>query len=331
MARLADMLQREKLTAPAWAFDPADPEHNELVKRQTCSFQEEVLSCLREGVIVVADNVAEYFYAGNDQEEWDLNTDYPTLAPPFDRCFIEWRRPSKVVSRECGVRETTGALRATGATCQSRPIAELTDAALKVYAAGLVPISEMRSRLRWWLEVATVGEISAGRYMGPLACFTLLLDEQGRLLGKHTIIYMNWVSPAPQPDFFAEWLAGPLLCLGMVLSFFHCKNVGLREEVPPQALSRAHQKRHGKPLTRYHVLEIEPMKQVLRTEGQRDETGLKKALHICRGHFADYREGQGLFGKYHGRYWVPMHARGAIKEGVVTKDYAVKIPVKKGG
>jgi hypothetical protein len=53
---------------------------------------------------------------------------------------------------------------------------------------------------------------------------------------------------------------------------------------------------------------------------------LKHALHICRGHFKDYREGSGLFDKFRGMYWWDMHTRGSSKLGEIRKDYDVKPP-----
>ena len=47
-----------------------------------------------------------------------------------------------------------------------------------------------------------------------------------------------------------------------------------------------------------------------------------KALHICRGHFKDFSN-HGLFGKYRGTYWWPMHTRGSSDNGLVVKDYRV--------
>ena len=73
----------------------------------------------------------------------------------------------------------------------------------------------------------------------------------------------------------------------------------------------------------FKTLEIEPMKRALKHEGQSETAGLKKALHICRGHFKDYSK-HGLFGKYKGLYWWDSHVRGSTEEGVVVKDYAVK-------
>jgi len=46
-------------------------------------------------------------------------------------------------------------------------------------------------------------------------------------------------------------------------------------------------------------------------------------LHITRGHFKDYRDGKGLFGKYQGLFWWDQHVRGDPDNGVVLKDYHV--------
>ena len=109
------------------------------------------------------------------------------------------------------------------------------------------------------------------------------------------------------------------------ISLMHCKNVELRPIDPPPALSKKHERKRGRPLVRYHELNIEPMKTVLRTEGRIGEVGLSKALHICRGHFKDFRE-RGLFGKYKGVYWWPQQLRGNANDGVVIKDYRVAEP-----
>ena len=48
-------------------------------------------------------------------------------------------------------------------------------------------------------------------------------------------------------------------------------------------------------------------------------------LHICRGHFKDYRE-SGLFGKVKGIFWWDQYVRGDLENGAVVKDYNVKAP-----
>jgi hypothetical protein len=49
------------------------------------------------------------------------------------------------------------------------------------------------------------------------------------------------------------------------------------------------------------------------------------ALHLCRGHFANYKDGKGLFGKYHGVYWMPPTLKGSSAYGKVNKEYQVSI------
>lgn len=115
------------------------------------------------------------------------------------------------------------------------------------------------------------------------------------------------------------WMHVPLLAT----SFSHCKNVGLVFHEPPPKLARAQTKRRGGPNTSYYTLDIQPMRQVLSSEGGQDAHGsAQRALHICRGHFKDYRE-RGLFGKVHGVFWWDMAVRGNADAGVVMKDYRI--------
>lgn len=107
----------------------------------------------------------------------------------------------------------------------------------------------------------------------------------------------------------------------MALNFLHCKNVSLNENNIPEKLVKARKKRNKPFLQRYYTLEIEPIRKVLNEAGA-TETGIKQALHICRGHFKTY-DGKGLFGKYKGTFWFPSHVRGDVATGIVGKDYNV--------
>lgn len=77
---------------------------------------------------------------------------------------------------------------------------------------------------------------------------------------------------------------------------------------------------------RFNTINIEPMRSVLRREGRSEESGLRRALHICRGHFATYTEDKPRFGRpgEHGSFWIPQHVRGSVERGVVVSDYNVK-------
>jgi hypothetical protein len=138
---------------------------------------------------------------------------------------------------------------------------------------------------------------------------------------------------ASDPQFRHMCSLIPPALLGV--SFMNCKNVTLSTIEPDARLNRERQKAGLKPFLRYHTINIEPMKQILRTEGDIENNGLKKALHICRGHFARYvPERGGPFGRKIEEpvmIWHPSHVRGSAKQGVVFSDYNVKAPKDGGG
>lgn len=89
---------------------------------------------------------------------------------------------------------------------------------------------------------------------------------------------------------FGDYVSGSLLIHDDILPFFytfafcHCRNVDLQQqEVSRQVRRQAERK--GLQLLDYRILEIDPMKKALKTEGGIEEVGPGKALHICRGHF----------------------------------------------
>ncbi len=158
--------------------------------------------------------------------------------------------------------------------------------------------------------------------VGPLSCWLFCLDAAGKplRLTDHSQWTPLWVSlrGTQLPQDSEQALEISLVRIHsfvypafLALSFLHCKNVEVQCPTLPEKLNRKHHKRYGLPLTRYHVLNINPMRTVLSREGQVQRVGLQRALHICRGHFADYTEGAGLFGRHHGVFWVPQHLRGS--------------------
>lgn len=39
---------------------------------------------LKSALVIKADNISDYLYRQNRQEDWDLRTDFPNVAPVFD-------------------------------------------------------------------------------------------------------------------------------------------------------------------------------------------------------------------------------------------------------
>jgi hypothetical protein len=259
-------------------------------------------------------NVADYL--GTSAVGFNSLDDFPNLAPPWPAFWMEYRRKGAA----CGTL-------AVGDRIDTR---ELFIDSTKVH----------------WIFVlhhfTTQSGGNPGSFMEILA-----LDASGKLIrGAVNRDFMDALVPnAPDmvkeiselPGFvyhkeinvYVQELGCPEVLAQeemMAITFCHCKNVKVRPDSLPEKLQKKRSKGGRVPVHRYYTLDIEPMKRVLTTDGRSREIGLKRALHICRGHFADYTDGRGLFGRHHGMFWVPQHVKGDARTGSVIKDYDVKAP-----
>lgn len=289
------MFERPILALPWWDQDPFD-------------WAVEILrSDLAEAELIVIDNVAEYLFGLVDMDDWDDPKDYPTLAPPFPSFFVEYRSPRYVFGQT-----------------DERPLAKVLSRTYGFWFRGFERDDEQPG---WEIRVQAFEERVKGETYFTGCEWRIIVDALGAV--ESYGISLN--RPDNAPADLATRLSGiydialqPAL---LAVTFMHCKNVVLRDEVPQPKLSRAQERRRGRPLARYRVLQIEPLKQILAREGQVEQVGLKKALHICRGHFKDYRQ-SGLFGRQKGIYWWDAHLRGAPEQGIVVKDYTVHPPTR---
>ena len=105
-------------------------------------------------------------------------------------------------------------------------------------------------------------------------------------------------------------------------SLMHAKNVHLVDSPLPPAVAKR-RRREGKPAVTFKTLTIESMRKQAATTTEGGDTSAKRAMHIVRGHFKDYRNSGGLFGKHKGLYWWDMHVAGDEQAGKVIKDYRI--------
>lgn len=290
------------------------------------------VNVLGGATVIEYSNVMRY-YEEHEGKPWGIREMFG-LRPPFGTCWLE-------CSNAC-VKPLAGALPA-----RSGVLIHCSDSMT----------SEEASRMPWnwgWLseerpeKVLIVSGIVYQHYRAGVldgrshpeffqqvgACF-LLIAEDGRPL-------TGLVTPPPKvrdaevparmkaqiegmADTYVLAMASEIFPALLAIQFCNCKNIKLASHAPEPKQSKAHEKRGGKPLLRYHTIEIEPLKQVLRTEGDVEKNGLRKALHIVRGHFANYTPEKPLFGRVTGKFWIPAHVRGDASEGIVAKDYRVKV------
>lgn len=108
-----------------------------------------------------------------------------------------------------------------------------------------------------------------------------------------------------------------------VLQFLNCKNITL------ESIESGRKRPHvaGKGFSEWKTLTI--CKVSVKKTGTASEVGERMTRqHLVRGHFADYREGAGLFGRLNGLFWISPHAKGNPEHGSIIKDYSVKMQTK---
>lgn len=245
------------------------------------------------------DNVADYYFE-TPKNDWSQD-DFPNVAPPYPSFWLEYAMPEAINQSNIII---------------PNPV--------RGYRAGL------------WFRVCTEDKVAdtewdmecwlfIKRLTGPKdqACrWRIAVEKSGGIV---VIGERSWEKHQEKDDnwYVAGWLYPGLLAL----SFLHCKNVDLIENIPPKLPMTKKRAQHP-PRTKFYTLNIKPMQRILEDEGHASQTGLKLALHICRGHFKDFSKGGGLFGKYHGMYWWDSQVRGSKEHGEVKKDYRVKPPTQ---
>ena len=264
---------------------------------------------LLDGVpVIVADDVARFCYTSMEAGR-QMSDAVATMAPPFDRFWIEFQ----------GVSNRFDNAYSWGVLVTSHE--------------GIPAAPKDSEAPRWVLELTMFAEKRKGKPAGPVIYFRLGLGDDGTWF-RHDDGSHYWVSRLPtyQPQIpseveenLSDFMNDLLFPALMTISFMHAKNVTVEPVDPPEKLSRKFEKRTGRPLVRYHVLDIDPMRRQLEATGA-SRGNLRKSLHLARGHFKVFTEDAPLFGRHVGTYWWEPHVRGQTKEGIVIKDYRVVAP-----
>lgn len=300
----------------------------------------EFLDLLPRAEMILADNVYRYFLElspivdhSGDGLTIDLNfkTHLPNSAPPFPIFFVGTDSYGQFD------------VRAAGTLFVAR---EVMDTQPQFFVDGYLANSNEKSRVelrrlgvRW--IVYAMPFVFMQSWNLPVICMIFGIFEDGHI---HNMGWMydeamigalaakNKDNPVRLMDDFrnisimATW---PAL---LAVNFMHCRNVEVIEHLPNHRQSKKRERKRGHPLIKFKTLRIEPIKKVLHEEGQIESNGLGVALHICRGHFKDYREGKGLFGKHKEVYWWDMQSRGSADLGTILKDYSAPVvPVERTG
>lgn len=253
-------------------------------------------------IYVDISNVAEWLAkTGWTKESWSL---YPTLLSPWEVAIYRYKFPKSIVLD--GVHYKTETRTAAQVTIT---VADLNDSGTP-HLIGLEDSAQraVDEKGRFLQIIEYLLEPDNRQFTG-----FMYLDESGAILGNG--IYSHF-DDAAIPVYFQP--------VAFSLSLLHCRNVEIRDR-PVSRQQRRMAERTGKPAITYKELVIDAFRRQVRYEtSQSGESEIKRALHICRGHFATYTDDNPLFGRYTGTFWRPMHVRGDKAAGEIRKTYKIK-------
>jgi hypothetical protein len=290
---------------------------------------------------ILITNVIEYF-AEHWRETGKMMENIPNAAPPFNMCWFEGLIP------ESGYGITAQGPTHIGATYVAidiqNPDPDQTDRTepgmTEVEREIFGHLTYDDSNVRWITHI--IGACKPPERLGytdtwaPTLHLIQLVNGDGSVavgivsgFGIFSDEHTDSLSPKMRNEGHIIQLFSMVPHM-LAISFLHCKNVELVERTQvfhtDTRQNGARLKKKSKlAKVRYHMLTVEPVRKVLATEGNIDKVGMDKALHICRGHFKDYRE-HGLFGRYKGIYWWNQQLRGSKERGVMIKDYKELAP-----
>jgi hypothetical protein len=284
-------------------------------KDQSSATQQDrlILAEMDKAEIIHIQNVADYFYRST-QEDWDISKDFPNLAPPFPSFWLEHAAPPMLFDGKQFLPNPYPGMK-VGCLFVSKEPPEGNERGIKwlTVITMFTKTDIVQKSLQWHIAVDENGQVARQPDGMEFALYVpsdiaLPFEERVRI--------------EEQGKGWGFTLLCPFL---LAISFLHCKNVQIAPHDPAPKTPGKRRSRHA-PKIKYHTLQIEPMKKVLREEGRAEETGIKHALHICRGHFKDFSKGKGLFGKYQGMFWWDSQVRGSAERGAVVKDYNINEP-----
>lgn len=294
---------------------------------------------------IIGNNVLDYiwdkWYPGGgamDEKAYRETFDaemFPNMAPPFDDFVIAFDR-FPVVKQHVHAGAFVDVWRKCvwGVMFQARSVMDtMSPEVIRVLGEwGESRVSLKAQGYKWILYTIPFGVAKkTKRVLEPRFCRSFFIKEDGSVgrnhivevdastLEKHNLEVDEAV--VAYDDLYEPFLAAAYTSIVMM----HCRNIEVVDKRYVPSLGKRQKIRRNKSnAVTFKTIEIgDTLKRILRDEGEVERVGVPRALHKCRGHFKDYRFGNGLFGKHKDMYWFNAHMRGSLDYGRIVKDYAI--------
>lgn len=296
---------------------------------------------------------SNWFHENPEQRKSDLKTDFPLLFAPYPSLWMEHAAPRQISFGSRVLRCTHQSARCACLVISTSFDGDDQVSALQnnvlhdaIYRMGSpFPFVLRRAATSFLsaLQHAIASGIQAHRGsifilfidddgLAPLSASYIYLDEIGNIVPSVNFPIIDPVATdkrmarmAKGMDWWPGMVGDHLAPFFFAIALMNAKNVSLVDAPLPPKVARRREK-DGKAALTFKTLHIEPMRARVKQETKPGESETKVAMHLCRGHFKDYRDGAGLFGKYKGLYWWESQVRGAEENGRVIKDYELGGP-----
>ncbi len=288
------------------------------------------------------DNVDQYLHAHIG--DYRSLEEFPNIAPPFPNFFMFSEQSNMLLESGRKQNEVWPGMK-YGVWFMGCAIEDATDGdAISLFSErGTNRLILRNAGAKWWVKAVVFEQSSRADPFNGFALWGTVVREDGSMMPG----YSDWQFPSDvigilqrlhrmtkdeaQHAMMDKALMYVAAC-ALAISLMHCKNVSTeepKEDNRSRYRRQEYERKFGSPAAKWRVLNIRSMQRVLREDGDIESKGLIHALHICRGHFKDYRD-RGLFGRNKGIYWWDQHMRGDESAGVIVKDYAVQPPATPG-
>lgn len=261
---------------------------------QPYSDSEHTKAFVRTAIPFALHNLASHFYENDRDRCWGVS-DFPKPVPPFENCWFEWNAPQFLVQ-----------------FCEFKRIGCLVSA--RAYSQGLqgntaIPfIERINGDIGTWPAVVWTtdnvgsmvemeGDASSGCELTSKILCAFVGDYYRDLTDKDKDKIGEVARQIVRPMMFA-------------LSILNCKNAVQRDARQAQALVKARTRRGLWSRSSFKIIEIRPIGRKSKPTEAADSPIRKRKVDIRRGHFKNYQEGSGLFGKLHGLYWWDQFVEG---------------------
>jgi hypothetical protein len=167
-------------------------------------------------MVLLIDNVAEYYFTGTDKEYWRLDRDFGSLVPPFPMFWAEHRMPDHIRSQECGDSDLRELL----------PLGGRVGVLVNVLDPQNVKGEDIPAHTRWILWSELFIDYGRGSIEGPNGSIFLALDVAGALI---EVPWMQSYAPPEHTEImktFISWLHPMLLAV----SFLHSGEMEVKVE-----------------------------------------------------------------------------------------------------